>query len=525
MGESPASKCPFSVGAMFRSGIPRTLARFGRSPRSAVSSLGAVTILPCVTLPASYRANSTDESSRSTRLARVRAENQVLNKLRKLEGLDEDLVGRGIVKQFTADVDAGIVAFHLQPTKGGVGDTNPDGATLQKLCEEEVRKVDWVTSVQVTLLPAKANPKKGAKVEGAAKHAGLAGVKRIIAVASCKGGVGKSTVSVNLATALSQLGLSVGIFDADVYGPSLPTMAGIQAGSGLRPSLHDEKLIEPFSSRDGKLKLMSYGFAQDGSAIMRGPMVGNVVTQLVTTTDWGDLDYLVLDLPPGTGDIQLSLCQTINLDASVVVTTPQQISLVDVVKGIVMFQKLKVPTVAVVENMAHFDCDHGERYYPFGRGSSEVLVNQFGFPHSCTLPIEPLLSLYSDIGCPMTAQDSTSEVAEIFRGLAGAVDSEITKLQELGGGAPVVSVCPDTNHILAAEAERDLNLSPKELRLKCKCALCVDEFSGVVRVQPGDIPHSLAAKTIEPKGNYAVEIIWNDGHQSIFPYTTFFDEQ
>merc|ERR1712166_664605 len=472
--------------AMFRSGIPRTLARFGRSPRSAVSSLGAGTILPCVTLPASYRANSTDESSRSTRLARVRAENQVLNKLRKLEGLDEDLVGRGIVKQFTADVDAGIAAFHLQPTKGGVGDTNP---------------------------------------EGAVKHAGLAGVKRIIAVASCKGGVGKSTVSVNLATALSQLGLSVGIFDADVYGPSLPTMAGIQAGSGLRPSLHDEKLIEPFSSRDGKLKLMSYGFAQDGSAIMRGPMVGNVVTQLVTTTDWGDLDYLVLDLPPGTGDIQLSLCQTINLDASVVVTTPQQISLVDVVKGIVMFQKLKVPTVAVVENMAHFDCDHGERYYPFGRGSSEVLVNQFGFPHSCTLPIEPLLSLYSDIGCPMTAQDSTSEVAEIFRGLAGAVDSEITKLQELGGGAPVVSVCPDTNHILATEAERDLNLSPKELRLKCKCALCVDEFSGVVRVQPGDIPHSLAAKTIEPKGNYAVEIIWNDGHQSIFPYTTFFDEQ
>eukprot|EP00658_Telonema_sp_P-2_P040287 TRINITY_DN28811_c0_g1_i1.p1 TRINITY_DN28811_c0_g1~~TRINITY_DN28811_c0_g1_i1.p1 ORF type:complete len:531 (+),score=118.36 TRINITY_DN28811_c0_g1_i1:155-1747(+) len=452
--------------------------------------------------------------TRASKLAMVRAENQVIQSLRELQGLP-DLLAVGVLKNLVADVDAGRVSFGLQPIAGGIGDVSPDGATLRQLCEDKAAEVPWVKSVEVQLMrPAPAS--KG--MQAGSKPNGLADVKHIVAVSSCKGGVGKSTVSMNLATALSQLGHSVGILDADIYGPSLPTMTGITPGRGLYADERVPELISPLHTHDGKLKLMSYGFAKDSAAVMRGPMVGSLVAQLATQTAWGALDYLIVDLPPGTGDIQLSLCQSISLSASVVVTTPQQISLIDVVKGVEMFQKLKVPTVAVVENMAHFDCEHGTRYYPFGRGSSDALVAQYGFPYSCTLPIEPLLSLYSDIGRPMAAQDDNSEVAQTFRDLGSALRSELEVLAEARAPETRVEMCSERFKIVAERGDQVNEISPYKLRMACKCAACVDEFTGQQRLQPEDVTSDVAPTSIEPKGNYAVEIGWTDGHSSIFPY-------
>lgn len=181
---------------------------------------------------------------------------------------------------------------------------------------------------------------------------GLEGVKHVVAVSSCKGGVGKSTVSVNLAFAMSQLGLKVGIFDADLYGPSLPTMISPESAR-LYQDEDDASKIKPIEFSG--VKAMSYGFAaQNKTAIMRGPMASNLVAQLIGQTKWEDLDYLIIDMPPGTGDIQLTLCQELSLRAAVIVTTPQKLAYVDVVKGIEMFDSLKVPTISVVENMAYY---------------------------------------------------------------------------------------------------------------------------------------------------------------------------
>lgn len=201
---------------------------------------------------------------------------------------------------------------------------------------------------------------------------GLSGVRNIIAVSSCKGGVGKSTVSVNFAFALSKLGHKVGIFDADLYGPSLPTMINPESAH-LFQDEEDSSRIKPIEFSG--VKAMSYGFAASNkTAIMRGPMASNLVAQLIGQTKWGDLDYLIIDMPPGTGDIQLTLCQEISLRAAVIVTTPQKLAYVDVVKGIEMFDSLKVPTIGVVENMAYYRCGScDEKHRIFGAGYTKQL--------------------------------------------------------------------------------------------------------------------------------------------------------
>ena len=202
-------------------------------------------------------------------------------------------------------------------------------------------------------------------------------------MSSCKGGVGKSTVAVNLAYAISTLyhDYSVGIFDADLYGPSLPTMISPQV-TNLFADENDPTLIAPIEFNG--VKAMSYGFASQNSAngkaaIMRGPIASNLVTQLIGNTNWGDLDYLIVDFPPGTGDIQLTLGQEVNIKAAVIVTTPQKLAYVDVVKGIEMFDQLKVPTIAVIENMSYYkcsNCDHKHKI--FGHGYTHQLKENFG---------------------------------------------------------------------------------------------------------------------------------------------------
>jgi ATP-binding protein involved in chromosome partitioning len=204
----------------------------------------------------------------------------------------------------------------------------------------------------------------------------VAGIRHVVAVASGKGGVGKSTVSVNLACALAQLGKKVGLLDCDIYGPSIPLMMGIHE----RPTVSDEeKMIPP--SRFG-VKLMSMGFLLDGDqpVIWRGPMIMKTIQQFVGSVEWGELDFLLVDLPPGTGDAQLSLCQTVQLDGGVVVTTPQEASLGVVRKGIAMFHKVNVPILGIVENMSYFTTPSGDRVEIFGHGGGASEAQRQGVP-------------------------------------------------------------------------------------------------------------------------------------------------
>jgi Mrp family chromosome partitioning ATPase/DUF971 family protein len=350
-------------------------------------------------------------------------------------------------------------------------------------------------------------------------HPGLKTVQRILAVSSCKGGVGKSTTAVNTALSLARYGLRVGLLDADVYGPSLPTL--------LRPESpqlfqNQEGLILPLQVHG--LKVMSFGWIdpeqQRGAAILRGPMVSQVVSQLATRVDWGDLDYLVIDFPPGTGDIQLTLTQQLPIDAAVIVTTPQQLSFVDVVKGIQMFDTVKVPTVAVVENMSYFTCEScGEKHRIFGEGARRQLVEQFGFEHTLELPLDPRLSALSDAGTPLVLEAPQDPVSQLYYELAERVHGEINRLASEETGRPTLSYNVGQNCELTYPDGRIVEIPPFDLRLACRCAECVSEHTGEQLVKPEDLDPEVYPESITPVGRYAANVKWSDGHRSsIYPY-------
>jgi ATP-binding protein involved in chromosome partitioning len=240
------------------------------------------------------------------------------------------------------------------------------------------------------------------------KEAVLPGVKNTIAVASGKGGVGKSTVAVNLAVALAKDGASVGLVDADVYGPSIPLMMGIRG----RPQVRNQRL-QPMENWG--VKVMSIGFLVDPmqAVIWRGPMASGAVRQFMSDVDWGDLDYLIFDLPPGTGDIQLTLVQTIPLTGAVIVTTPQDISLADARKGFAMFEKVNVPVLGIVENMSYFVCSHcGQREEIFDNGGGRRASEELGVPFLGEIPIVTSIRVSGDKGKPIVMESASMPHAE-----------------------------------------------------------------------------------------------------------------
>ena len=349
------------------------------------------------------------------------------------------------------------------------------------------------------------------------KNPGLTQVQRILAVSSCKGGVGKSTTAVNLALALSRYGLRVGLLDADVYGPSLPTL--------LRPAdtqlfqREADGLILPLQVEG--LQVMSFGWIdpaqQRGAAILRGPMVSQVVSQLAGRVAWGELDYLLIDFPPGTGDIQLTLTQQLPITAAVIVTTPQQLSFVDVVKGIQMFDTVKVPTVGVVENMSYYEVN-GEKHRIFGQGAKDKLVAQFGFQHTFEIPIDPRLSSDGDAGTPMVSSRPADPISNRYYEIAEAIHGEINTLIQ-HGGTPVLSYNVGQHCEVTFPDGRILEIPPMELRLACRCALCVSETTGEKLIRREDIDPDVYPESIKPVGNYASAVTWSDGHtSSIYPH-------
>jgi len=348
---------------------------------------------------------------------------------------------------------------------------------------------------------------------------GLQKVRCILAVSSCKGGVGKSTVAVNLAYAIAAEGMRVGLFDADIYGPSLPTMV-CPASKEL---FQADGLILPLES--DHVKLMSFGYLpteeENQAAILRGPIVSNLLNQLLTQTDWGRLDVLVIDYPPGTGDIQLTLSQVAPITAAVIVTTPQKLSFVDVVKGIRMFDKLNVPTIAVVENMSYFVGPDGLPLRVFGEGARRMLEDQYGFRDSFELPIVPEISACGDSGRPYVLTHPESETAEVFQDMARRILPVLDELSTGKRNTPDLLYNVGENMVLRLPDGSEFVFSPVALRMVCRSAHRVDELTGVRRELREHIPEDVYPTRIMPTGNYAVSIEWSDGAPpSLFPWST-----
>lgn len=326
--------------------------------------------------------------------------------------LGRDLVSLNMVRDIEVDGDR--VSFTVVLTTPAC----PLKEQIRSMCVAAIQNVASNTLVTVNLT---------ADVAGRQNSDSqiLPGVRNTIAVASGKGGVGKSTVACNLAVALAQSGASVGLVDTDIYGPSIPTMFGL---TDQRPRMNKERKIVPLEKYG--VKVLSMGFLVDANepVVWRGPMVTSAVRQFLEQTDWGELDYLVLDLPPGTGDIQLTLVQTIPLSGAVIVSTPQEVALADARKGVAMFLKVNVPVLGIVENMAYFTPpDLPERkYFLFGKGGARALASELSVPLLGEIPIEQSIREGGDSGCPVVIGDPEGESARAFVELTERTAQELS---------------------------------------------------------------------------------------------------
>lgn len=252
----------------------------------------------------------------------------------------------------------------------------------------------------------------------------LPGISHIIAVASGKGGVGKSTVAANLALALKAAGKLVGVLDADIYGPSQPHLFGVSEPGYLKPPVDNK--FQPVEVQGLKLMSMGYLVEPGTPMIWRGPMVTQALHQLLYQTEWGELDYLVMDLPPGTGDVQLTLAQKIPVSGAVIVTTPQELSLIDARKGLRMFEKVSVPILGIIENMNGFICPHCDTASDvFGRGAGAVLSEESGVTLLGSLPLDPRIQMHSDEGEPIVVSEPDSDIARRYNEVAAGVIAAI----------------------------------------------------------------------------------------------------
>jgi ATP-binding protein involved in chromosome partitioning len=367
----------------------------------------------------------------------------------------------------------------------------------------------------------------------------LSGIRHVIAVGSGKGGVGKSTVSVNLAFALQALGGRIGLIDADVLGPSIPVMLGLPTGQPPVKSANGN--IVP-AERHGLL-VMSMGMltGDDKPAILRGPMVGKYLKMFIDSVEWGELDYLILDLPPGTGDTQLTVAQSIQLSGAIVVTTPQEVSLKIARRGLRMFETVHVPILGIIENMSTFTCPHcAQGTDIFGHGGGERMSRELGVPFLGAIPLDARIVTSGDEGRPIVLDRAPSPAALVYRAIATEIASRLQGLPaselkpftwtwDTGAGEPLWGendIRAEGSHttaigyrrgdartlsILWQDGQRS-DFDVRDLRLACHCALCVSETSGERLVDPKSIRPDVAPRTISSVGNYALTIGWNDGH-------------
>ena len=368
----------------------------------------------------------------------------------------------------------------------------------------------------------------------------LPGIRHIVAVGSGKGGVGKSTVSVNLALTLQHLGACVGLVDADILGPSIPGMLGIPTSQP--PTQTPEGKMIP-AQRHG-LKVVSMGMftGDDNPAVLRGPMVGKYLKMFIDGVQWGTLDYLILDLPPGTGDTQLTLAQSMPLSGVVIVTTPQDVSLKIARRGLRMFEKVQVPILGIVENMRTFTCPHcGKSTDIFRRGGGERMCRELNVPFLGALPLDADVVTCGDEGRPIVAAQPKSVSAQVYAAIATALVEQLHAAVAVlkpfvwkwdgNEGAPAWMESavrpagsrntpiglrrrdPRTLSMLWEDGHRD-DFDVRDLRLACRCALCIEEMSGRELLDPKSVRPDVSPRQIVSVGNYAIGFDWNDGHNS-----------
>ncbi|MGD2115055.1 MAG: Mrp/NBP35 family ATP-binding protein [Acidobacteriota bacterium] len=350
----------------------------------------------------------------------------------KFPGMSRDIVSFGFVEGIETDGGRAAVTLHMTTH-------NEEAvARVRDEVERAVAGVEGVESAEVEMKVSKPPGQPGRPGGGAQRAVSqsaevLPGVRHVVAVASGKGGVGKSTVAANLAVALAREGHAVGLLDADIYGPSMPTMFGIKD----RPRIEGDRVV-PFE-RYG-VKVMSLGFIleADTPVIWRGPMVMKALEQMLGDVDWGELDYMIVDLPPGTGDAQLTITQKVPLSGAVVVTTPQDVALIDARKGLAMFRKVNVPVVGIVENMGTFVCPHcGEETDIFKHGGGERTAHLLETEFLGTIPLDPQIVRSGDEGRPIVDADPDGRHGEAFRKVARAVAEEA---ERRAGERPEMSI-------------------------------------------------------------------------------------
>lgn len=323
-------------------------------------------------------------------------------------GYSRDIVSFGLVKNIATANGSASIALELTTH-------NPEVAGQLKAAVETATTT--VEGIDRAMVQIKMPPAGEAPASGQAGPNRMPGINKVIAVASGKGGVGKSTCAVNLACALAQDGGEVGLLDCDIYGPSVPLMMGVNE----RPLVSPEEKLVPLMSHG--VKLMSMGFLLEGDqpVIWRGPMIMKTIQQFVMQVDWGTLDYLLIDLPPGTGDAQLSLCQTVPLDGGVIVTTPQEASLGVVRKGIAMFERVNVPILGIVENMSYFTAPNGDRIEIFGHGGGAAEAKRQGTAFLGEVPLFTEIREGGDAGIPVVVKSPEGPPAQAFGTVAAAL--------------------------------------------------------------------------------------------------------
>jgi ATP-binding protein involved in chromosome partitioning len=490
-------------------------------------------------------------------------------------GINKSIVELGFVKSLEISPEGDV---HLHLALRAPHTKNRD--RIQSDAEAACREVEGIRAIAVHMEDAK--PAQATQSASAFSPELIQQVKSVIAVASGKGGVGKSTVTANLAAALSLEGFRVGILDADLYGPSMNLMFGITAD----PEVGEDKSLFPVTVAGG-IKVVSMAMFSDPNeaTIWRGPMASQMIQNFLFRVHWGELDYLLIDLPPGTGDIQLTLTQNCPMTGALIVTTPQEVSVIDARKGLRMFAKVSVPVLGVIENMSTFLCDGcGKEHHIFSQGGGERMAASQGVPFMGTVPIEPLVGKAGDTGHPAVLSHPNSTSAKRFIELARTLHAQVTLLHDTtlgmatynteGALLPVVALdaphpakggksaqkpadfgssaqepatgttYPVPVRIGQTRTSRDTDSAQKsdsapkvpallidwsdgmrtvapfrDLRLRCPCASCIDEWTGQPLLDPRSVPDDVRPNLLNSIGRYAVRIVWSDGHASgIYSY-------
>ena len=478
----------------------------------------------------------------------------VLARLRRVKGpdLDGNIVDLGLVSEVL--LKDGRASFSITVPAARAEELEP----LRQAAEKVVRDIPGITSVTAVLTAdaptgGARRPQVGAQVpestrvqaarakgasavghahghsHGAAPAAPapgaggrnamqVAGIKHLIAVASGKGGVGKSTTAVNLALGFQAIGLNVGILDADIFGPSQPRLLGLSG----RPQSNPDKKLRPMEAYG--LKVMSMGFLVDEGTpiIWRGPMVVSALTQMLRDVAWGnsggssgkDLDVLVIDMPPGTGDVQLTIAQQVPLAGAIIVSTPQDLALIDARKGLNMFRKVDVPVLGIIENMSFFICSKcGERHEIFGHGGARDEAEKLGVPFLGGVPLHLDIRVRSDAGQPITACVPDGVHAQIYRELAAKAWAELEASQGKRVQPPKLAIESGGAELsVTFEGAQPFRLPAEMLRVMSPSAE-VQGHSEAQRVTVGG-KRAVKIKDLQPVGNYAVRIVFDDGHST-----------